>query len=160
MSGRIRGPTNILCLALTACVSVVSAGDRRDIVFDCPCSAEWVVGESGGTGSLTLRAGVRSHRATGSGELRLVRLVDRRQQQLLWLSVVWRDSIRCAQRVDGDVRSASGTMRRSEVHLGERIGRDALGSSAWHLHEKLALWAAPQRDGAEAIGSGSASWTC
>ena len=46
------------------------AGEPRDIVFDCPCRAEWTAGPSDG-GELTLEFGVRSHRATESGEVRL-----------------------------------------------------------------------------------------
>ncbi len=46
------------------------AWDARDIVFECPCSAEWVA-DAGGQGTLHLNFGVRSHRATESGHIHL-----------------------------------------------------------------------------------------
>ena len=59
------------CLALLAMavVAPAQAADPRDIVFDCPCSAEWTAGSTGETGELTLTFGVRSFRATDSGEI-------------------------------------------------------------------------------------------
>ena len=44
------------------------AWDPRDIVFECPCSAEWVAGADG-QGKLELTFGLRSFRATESGEI-------------------------------------------------------------------------------------------
>ena len=46
------------------------AGEPRDIVFECPCSAEWVAG-AGGRGRLELSFGVRSLRPTESGSIDL-----------------------------------------------------------------------------------------
>lgn len=43
----------------------------RDIVFECPCKAEWVPSVTGKTGEMVLTFGVRSYRATRSGEVRL-----------------------------------------------------------------------------------------
>ena len=54
-------------MALAAGLSVF-AEEPRDIVFDCPCRAEWTAGE---TGELTVTFGLRSDRATDSGELHL-----------------------------------------------------------------------------------------
>ncbi|MCY3604482.1 MAG: leucine-rich repeat domain-containing protein [Gammaproteobacteria bacterium] len=42
--------------------------DPRDIVFECPCSAEWVAGADG-QGKLELSFGLRSFRATESGDI-------------------------------------------------------------------------------------------
>ena len=60
-----------LAVAALVWASVAWAGDRRDIVFDCPCSAEWVAGEPDDAGILTVRGGIRSFRAVDSGELTL-----------------------------------------------------------------------------------------
>ncbi|MDE0452555.1 MAG: hypothetical protein OXI90_12430 [Gammaproteobacteria bacterium] len=45
------------------------AGDPRDIVFACPCQAVWSGEPTSGMGELTLSFGVRSFRATESGEV-------------------------------------------------------------------------------------------
>ena len=59
-----------------------TAGDPRDIVFDCPCSAEWTEGRAGEPGQLTLTFGVRSFRATESGEVRLTEADPERRTAL------------------------------------------------------------------------------
>ena len=59
------------CLALAAWAASAVANDPRDIVFDCPCSAEWVAGNPGESGILTVTGDIRSHRAVESGEVRL-----------------------------------------------------------------------------------------
>ena len=56
--------------ALVAAFSTF-AEEPRDIVFDCPCQAEWTAGQAGEAGELTLTFGLRSHRATDSGEVHL-----------------------------------------------------------------------------------------
>lgn len=46
----------------------------REIVFECPCTAEWVADPadpSGEAGELTLSFGMRSYRPVESGELRV-----------------------------------------------------------------------------------------
>ena len=43
----------------------------RDIVFECPCQAEWAPTGAGESGEMTLTFGVRSYRATRSGEVAL-----------------------------------------------------------------------------------------
>ena len=58
-----------LLIAFAAYAWSVAAGDRRDIVFDCPCSAEWVAAAAGDEGTLTLWAGVRNDRATQSADV-------------------------------------------------------------------------------------------
>ena len=132
-----------LALALTAHASTAVAGDKRDIVFDCPCSAEWAAGEPGEPGSLTLHAGVRSYRATESGELRL--------------STRWWDGTdgafgerlpeRDRRRRDWTIPFAEpGPDAVIEVHLLERTGQDPQGSAQWHPHEALALWPVPNED--------------
>ncbi|MCY4060659.1 MAG: hypothetical protein OXG44_22005 [Gammaproteobacteria bacterium] len=67
-------PTRMRALVAAAALlwyASVHGGDRRDIVFDCPCSAEWIPGEDGGPGALTLSATIRSYRVNASGEVRL-----------------------------------------------------------------------------------------
>ena len=51
--------------------SAALGADQRDVVFECPCSAEWVATGSGSAGELSLRFGLRSFRASSSGEVRL-----------------------------------------------------------------------------------------
>lgn len=72
-----------LLLLLVAAHAV--AGERRDIVFDCPCDAEWVAGAEGESGTLTLTGGLRSHRATDSGEVRLMALWEAESERR-WFS--------------------------------------------------------------------------
>ena len=122
------------------------AGDRRDIVFDCPCSAEWVRSGSGGSGTLTLTGGILSHRATGSGE---VRLSSRRWDGEDGASTGQLDgrgtatgrwALEFPQPVSGDA---------IEVHLLEQTAHDAQGSPRWHHHETLALWPEPGADASD-----------
>ena len=153
MSGRFRAPARIACLALAAYASAALALDPRDIVFACPCSAEWVAGESGGPGTLTLHAGVRSHRATESGEVRWAGF-DASGFWGIWDGnggavvgrVSARDSLRGEWTIALDGLNTKGFF---EVHLVEQVGRDAQGEAEWHRHEKLALWPVPARDGVQ-----------
>ena len=104
--------------------------NRRDIVFDCPCSAEWAAGEPGEPGSLTLHAGVRSYRATESGELRL---------STLWLDGTGgafgeRLPERERRRGDWTITFAEPEPEPDaviEVHLQEQTGQDPQGSALW-----------------------------
>lgn len=114
------------------------AADRRDIVFDCPCSAEWVAGEPDEQGSLTLHGGVRSYRAVESGEVR----VSNR-----WFHGTHGASAGRLPEHDG--RQGPWTLAFSEpkreavieLHLLERISEDPAGGTAqWLRHETLALW--------------------
>ena len=57
-------------LIFLAAATRALALDPRDIVFECPCSAEWVAGADG-RGTLELSFGLRSFRATGSGDIDL-----------------------------------------------------------------------------------------
>lgn len=60
-----------LLMVTLAVAPLALAGEARDIVFVCPCQAEWVPTVEG-EGELTLTFGVRSHRATRSGEVWLL----------------------------------------------------------------------------------------
>ena len=59
--------TALICFAFGAAEGFAFTGDRN-IVFDCPCSAEFTP-EDNGEGTLTLQFGVRNFRATGTAEL-------------------------------------------------------------------------------------------
>ena len=60
-----------LLMVTLAVAPLALAGEARDIVFVCPCQAEWAPTVEG-EGELTLTFGVRSHRATRSGEVWLL----------------------------------------------------------------------------------------
>ena len=62
VGGRVLWSVLLVALAIPAI-----AGDPRDIVFDCPCSAEWTRRSPEDNGELALTFGLRSFRATESG---------------------------------------------------------------------------------------------
>ena len=113
-------------------------GERRDLVFDCPCSAQWVASGVSDTGTLKLQGGVQNVRATESGEVRF--------------SFQWwtgRDgasvgrSGRSTDRLEGEWTL---DLRRPEadetitLYLVEETAVNAEGSSSWHGHESISLW--------------------
>ena len=137
------------------------AVDPRDIVFECPCRAEWTAGSPGEeVGELTLTFGVRSFRATESGEL--------------WLSEshpARRLAFYPAREAPSLGRIPAGTTRRAErrsiafrrpdtgapvgVRLWERAGevpasvpgRSRLATRTWRWAETVVLW--PVRGGGD-----------
>ena len=117
------------------------AGEPRDIVFDCPCRAEWTAGPGDG-GELTLEFGVRSHRATESGEVRLDAQSKSEPEPATSLG-----------RVGGGIRrSGERRVLRSEtptsggaivVRLLENIGSReprAGPESEWRARDAITLW--------------------
>ena len=125
----------------------------RDIVFECPCEAEYVAGEEG-EGELTISFGIRSHRATGSGEIRLATVVN------------WEDGANSphdppASSSAGEIPGRSVTVGQLVsvpvvepddgaslmVELWERIA-DTPGTSngVWQSHERLVLWPVPREE--------------
>ena len=73
-----------LCWGLLAVLAFPAlADDPRDIVFECPCSAEWTAGATREMGQLTLTFGIRNFRATESGEVRLTE-ADPERRTALW----------------------------------------------------------------------------
>ena len=144
---RSRIPIGLVLVAVLW-TSATSGGDRRDIVFDCPCTAEWVANSTGNGGTLTISAGIRSLRSTVSGEVRLSdrswdgaggaiagQLSERETLRGLW-SLPF-------------VQPPTNTV--IEVHLLEETARDPGGSPQWHRHEALALWPVSAEDGADPI---------
>ena len=128
-------------------------------MFDCPCSAEWVAGQAGGPGMLTLQGGVRSFRASASGEVRLSGagwLPSTRVPRTWWggadgtsvgtvpprTSVAGQWTIAMSQSDIEDI---------VELHLLEESGV-GLDESQWRHHESVALWSVPRNDGENETG--------
>ena len=126
------------CLAgLAACAVFATAGERRDIVFDCPCTAEWVADPSGSGGTLTVSGGIRSLRATETGEIRLSYGIGTDAPAVS----AGRLSPRGRLRSDWTVslgRLPAGTV--VVFDLTEAVGRGPDGEIRWHHHETLPLW--------------------
>ena len=144
---------------LTLLAPAAQAGEPRDIVFECPCHAEWTAPEEGETGTLALTFGVRSFRATESGELRLARVDPE-----LWrgpppsrgvsVGSVPGGAVRSRERRsipydEGDAREPIGVL------LWERAGQipasvpstSSLHWMAWRRPEMLVLWPVGDLDG-------------
>ena len=168
MKTSLRCPS--LAPAVLAFLVFASAGtpsalgaDQRDIVFECPCSAEWVATGSGGVGELTVHFGVRNFRAAESGEVRLSLAVDLRVSRRVTGDVSWRELSSAFWIPVGSVgpdatltgQSRTFTTRRPGpdepvlILLHERSAGPPAGTSrreserAWHRHEGLTLWPAP-----------------
>ena len=150
-------------LAVLACPAL--ADDPRDIVFDCPCRAEWTAGPPGEAGELTLTFGVRSFRATESGEVRLSQVdlqrgtssvPDSRTESLT--PSVGRIPARTVR--SGQRRSMAFSRPSAGEPIGvllwERVaevpasvpGGNALRARAWRRAETLVLWPLAGADGA------------
>lgn len=128
-------PKLIAAFALWILASTALSGDRRDIVFDCPCSAEWVPNDSGVYGTWRVQAGLRSFRTSESGRV--------------WLTVFGEKPMRADAlaergRLNGHwvFRGIVGPEPSSaiEVSLHEQVGEDAEGTPLTQIHEFLALW--------------------
>ena len=155
-----------LVVGLVALVGKLPAfgEDPRDVVFDCPCSAEWTVGESGENGELTLTFGLRSYRAVESGEMHLTT----NMAELWWVGDPGRDPAASLGNVaagaeDAGRRVAIRSARPNpgqavSVALWEHVGRPPEGvpdpgpwtawmvRGAWKAVEALTLWPVPGDD--------------
>ena len=130
-----------LLLGLLTCGSLAIAGDRRDIVFDCPCSAEFVAGADGEKGTLRLSGGVRSLRAVESGPLRLSANRWGEPVGANAAPLPGHDRQRGEWEIPLEAPAAGAVI---EIHLFEEAGRVAADSGLrWHRHEALALWPEP-----------------
>ena len=157
-------PAALLALAVATIGTPSTFGaDQRDIVFECPCSAEWVATGSGFAGELTLHFGVRSFRASASGEMRLSLAADLRVSRSVTGDVSWQELSSASWLPVGAIgpeavlasQSRTFTMARPAPHdpililLYEQAAGVPPGTSrreaqrAWHRHEGLALWPVP-----------------
>ncbi|MDE0177323.1 MAG: hypothetical protein OXP36_01895, partial [Gammaproteobacteria bacterium] len=139
MTGRARQSAWCFAAVATGLAFAAGAGERRDIVFDCPCAAEWVAGEEGEPGTLTLTGGVLSLRATESGEIRVSVGAGEAESASLGplpargqLQDEWRLAL---------VEAETGAV--VELELEEAVGAAPDGAPRWHRHETLALWPVP-----------------
>ena len=146
-------PRGVLLSAALACAPPVMAGDARDIVFYCPCSAEWRAGSSGDAGQLTLRFGIRSFRATDGAGMRLVPqspaappTAHQSDYGPSRVSPSWPSVGRVPAGTTVPDRRAAMPLDRPEhgapikILLYEESGPSSRG---WLLHEALTLWPAP-----------------
>ena len=139
------GITLGLCLFAAASPRDVSAGDPRDIVFECPCSAVWVSDSVGDSGTLTLDFGIRSFRATPSANVR----------------IAWNGDPEAANNVGqigaGEVLSGLRLELRSNgrptdndvlaLDLSEDVGKEV----GRRVHETLPLWPESEERGSASI---------
>ncbi len=130
-----------LWIALSAWTTTAMAGDRRDIVFECPCSAEWAAGADSELGTLTLVGGIRSFRAVESGAL-LVFAFDGSNDAAAVGSIAPRGVLRGRWSIPFDRPEPDEVI---ELPLLEIVGEGPNGETQWHRHESLALWPAPGR---------------
>ena len=121
----------IAALATWALAANGFEAERRDIVFDCPCSAERVAGVAGASGTLMVRAGIRNLRATESGAVRL----STAGTTLLLRPIPARQTRRGRWSMAFGEPDPNAVV---EVRLEEEPG---LG--AWTSHETLVLWPVP-----------------
>ena len=133
----------IAALALSALALHALARDRRDIVFDCPCSAQWVAGDAGDSGTLRVHAGLRSFRASESG---LIRLRVSGGQWIRANVVAERGLVNGPWVSEGIAEPSSSAV--IEVMLEEQVAEDAEGTPQLRSHETLALWPMPGEDSA------------
>ena len=157
-------PAALLALAV-AMIGTPSAlgGDQRDVVFECPCSAEWVATGLGSAGELTLHFGVRNFRASESGETRLSLAAGLRVSRSATTDMSWQELSPAAWLPVGVIGSQAVLARQSRTFTVARPGPDdpilvllyerAAGvpaeagrresERAWHRHEGLTLWPVP-----------------
>ena len=152
-----------LAIAMVGTASTFGA-DQRDVVFECPCSADWAATGSGNVGELTLHFGVRNFRASGSGEVRLSLATGLRLSRSVTGETSWREYSPALWLPVGRVGPEATLAGQSRTFTMSRPGPDApilvvlyeqaagvpMGTSrtesrrAWQRHEALALWPVPE----------------
>ena len=157
-----RAVLTFLVLAGAGAPSALAA-DQRDVVFECPCSAEWVPTGSGGSGELTVHFGVRNFRAAESGEVRLSLAAGLRVSRSVTGDVSWQELSSASWLPVGSVGPDATLAGQSRTFTISRPGPDApilillyertadlpAGTSrresqrAWQRHEGLTLWPVP-----------------
>ena len=155
----------VLTFLVLASVGTPSAlgEDTRDVIFECPCQAEWAPADSGGSGELTVHFGVRNFRAAESGEVRLSLAENLRVPRSVTGAIAWREFSPARWVPVGSVapetiladQSRTFSLRRPGadgpilIFLHERVAElppkeeAARPLRAWHRHESLALWPVP-----------------
>ena len=143
---------------------------ERDIVFECPCEAEYVAGEEG-EGELTISFGIRSHRATTSGEIRLQPTLMNQVGDAYWQAIYYPYSDVTQVVLPGEIPGRSAAVGQLvsvpvvlrdealleevdwlQIELYEQLARVPKDSYGWPLdndrtrHEILYLWPVPRED--------------
>ena len=159
---QLRGVLTLLVVVFVVAPSAL-AEDKRDVVFECPCQAEWAPTEPGGSMELTVHFGVRNFRASQSGEVRLSLAENLRVPRSATGAVTWREFSpalwipvgRIAPETVLADQSRTFSLRRPGpdgpilISLHERVAERppkeeaARPLRAWHRHESLALWPVP-----------------
>ena len=134
-------------MMLTIWSTIVTAGDRRDIVFECPCSAEWIEGANTDSGTLTVVGGIRSFRAVESGLIRLFDFNDSNDAPAIG-SIAPRGLLHGRWSIPFN-RPGPGEVL--ELPLVEKVGEETNGDARWYRHESLALWPAPGGGAADTL---------
>ena len=139
-----------------AAVPGALAGDPRDIVFECPCSAEWVAGAYG-KGTMELSFGVRSFRATESGAISVTyETYFVGPQYSYWIShgEITVGQITADEHAGGLVRVISEQAPRpsgdAPIHFNLLESFDTTSVPS-HQRERLTLWPVPGADDADRI---------
>ena len=154
-----------LGLAWLASSPEALANADRDIVFECPCEAEWLPArEADDFGELRLTFAVRNHRTTRSGEVRLAPVPhsDSGLEPVESASTIWASVGSVAASTVSETRTESLHVPRPAlgqpivIRMYERVGRqglefdDSLSGEQWLETEDLALWptsSMPDTDG-------------
>ena len=139
---RCGGAALLGLLIFLAAVPRALAMDPRDIVFECPCSAEWIASADGPGGKLELSFGVRSFRATESGEIYLdIRgLVNDRNRYYFGKSIVGRLS---GNEFVGGLRqvgSHEAAQPSDNTVIAVSLRESTNTTTGDRIHEKLILW--------------------
>ena len=147
-----------LGLACLASPPAALANADRDIVFECPCAAEWLpAAEADEVGELRLTFAVRNHRATRSGEVRLapVPQTDSGHGPVESDPGIWASVGSVAASTVSGTRTESLRVPRPAlgqpivIRMYERVGRQGLefdespSGGQWMKTEDLPLWPTP-----------------
>ena len=140
---RVLGRVLLAAAVLAACCASAMANSRRDIVFDCPCSAEWVADETGESGILTVRAGIRSFRSTETGEVQLVYSGEREAAEASVGTLAPRASVSGQWAIPAFKSDLENVLK---IQVWEESALRPDESPAWRWsREALALWPVPRK---------------
>ena len=162
MNITIRAALLVTAVVIIDTPSALGAG-QRDVVFECPCSAEWAATGNGNAGELTLHFGVRNFRASATGEVRLSLAAGLRMPRSVTGAVSWQELSPASWLPVGAIGPEAVLTGHSRtfvvvrpapddpilVLLYEQAAKVPPGTSrsesqrAWHRHEALVLWPVP-----------------